>query len=357
VCYPAGASDSCPRAKGSAPPRPYVFTVSATPFVSLEDVQRASAVIAGRVHRTPLLSATLLGRRVRTGAGGGVRLYLKAENLQKTGSFKPRGVLNKLRSLRPEEKRRGLITISAGNHAQALAYGAAAEGLRCVVVMPEGASETKVAASRAYGAEVVIHGTMHQAFEKVEELREARGLTLVHPFDDPFIIAGQGTVGLEILEDLPDVEVVVVPIGGGGLISGIAAAIKQSRPSTRVIGVEPQGAATLTEALRAGKPVRLASVATIADGLTAPIAGAHTLAHVRAFVDEIVLVSEAELSEGVRAVLQHAKLLAEPAGAAGVAALLAGTVAAQSGARVAAVLSGGNVDVARLRQVIQPASE
>ncbi|HLW48275.1 MAG TPA: threonine/serine dehydratase [bacterium] len=328
-------------------------------LVSLQDIRRAREVIAGRVHRTPLLSSALLGRLTPAGRaeGAGVRLFLKAENLQKTGSFKPRGVLNKLRSLSDEEKRRGLITISAGNHAQALAYGAAAEGLRCIVVMLEGASETKVAASRAYGAEVVIHGTMHQAFEKVEELRAARGLTLVHPFEDPFVIAGQGTVGLEVLEDLPDVDVVVVPIGGGGLISGIAAAIKQTRPSARVIGVEPRGAATLTEALRAGRPVRLASVTTIADGLTAPIAGAHTLAHVRAFVDEIVLVSEDELAEGVRAVLQYAKLLAEPAGAAGVAALLAGRVAPLAAdARVAVVLSGGNVDLARLRQVLQPAS-
>jgi threonine dehydratase len=321
----------------------------------LDDIRRARGVIEGRVHRTPLLSAALLGRQAAVRAGvdtGVVRLYLKAENLQKTGSFKPRGVLNKLRSLSAEEKRRGLITISAGNHAQALAYAAAAEGLRCIVVMPEGASETKIAASRAYGAEVVIHGTMHQAFEKVDELRAARGLTLVHPFDDLLIIAGQGTVGLEILEDLPDVDVVIVPIGGGGLISGIAAAIKQSKPDVRVVGVEPHGAPTLTQALAAGRPVRLDSVTTIADGLTAPIAGEHTLAHVRAFVDEIVLVSEEELAAGVRAVLQYAKLLAEPAGAAGVAALLAGRVEAPADARVVAVLSGGNIDLARLRGLV-----
>jgi threonine dehydratase len=329
--------------------------VSGPSLVSVEDIRRAQAVIAGRVHRTPFVSATLLGRRMRVAerAGeAGIRLFLKAENLQKTGSFKPRGVLNKLRSLSAEEKRRGLITISAGNHAQALAFGAAAEGLRCVVVMPEGASETKVAASRAYGAEVVLHGTVHQALEKMEALRAARGLTLVHPFDDPFVIAGQGTVGLEILEDLPDVDVVVVPIGGGGLISGIAAAVKQTRASARVVGVEPYGAPTVTEALRAGRPVRLESIRTIADGLTAPIAGEHTLAHIRAFVDDIVLLSEEELAEGVRAVLQYAKLLAEPAGAAGVAALLAGRVDVPPGARVAVVLSGGNVDVARLKDIL-----
>lgn len=318
--------------------------VAAPQLVSLDDIRRAREVIAGRVHRTPLTSSTLLGRQT------GTRLFFKAENLQKTGSFKPRGVLNKLRHLTAEEKRRGLITISAGNHAQALAYAAAAEGLRCLVVMPEGASETKVAASRAYGAEVLIHGTVQEALAKMHELRESRGLTLVHPYDDPLVIAGQGTVGLEILDDLPDVDLVIVPVGGGGLISGIAAAVKRAQPSARVVGVEPHGAPTLTEALRAGRPVRLERVATIADGLTAPIAGDHTLAHVRALVDEVVLVSDEELAEGVRAALQYTKLLAEPAGAAGLAALLAGRVAAPAGSRVAVVLSGGNIDLGRLKQ-------
>jgi threonine dehydratase len=320
--------------------------VTASSLVSLDDVRRAREVIAGRVHRTPLLSATLLGRQT------GTRLFVKAENLQKTGSFKPRGVLNKLRSLTPEEKRRGLITISAGNHAQALAYAAAVEGLRCVVVMPESASPTKVAASRGYGAEVVLHGTVHEALEEMHELRESRGLTLVHPYDDPFVIAGQGTVGLEILEDLPDVDLVIVPVGGGGLISGIAAAVKRARPSARVIGVEPEGAPTVTDALRAGRPVRLERVATIADGLTAPIAGDHTLAHVRALVDEVVLVSDDEIAEALRVVLQYTKLLAEPAGAAGIAALLARRVTVPADARAAAVVSGGNADLARLRQVL-----
>jgi threonine dehydratase len=198
----------------------------------------------------------------------------------------------------------------------------------------------------------MLHGTVHEALEKMHELRESRGLTLVHPYDDPLVIAGQGTVGLEILEDLPDVDLVIVPVGGGGLISGIAAAVKRTRPSARVIGVEPEGAPTVTEALRAGRPVRLERVATIADGLTAPIAGDHTLAHVRALVDEIVLVSEEELAEGVRAVLQYTKLLAEPAGAAGVAALLARRVSLPAELRAAAVVSGGNVDLARLQQVL-----
>ena len=322
--------------------------VTESPLVSLDDIRDAREAIARGVHRTPLFSSTQLGRRTAPS----VRLFLKAENLQKTGSFKPRGVVNKLRSLTLEEKRRGLITTSAGNHAQALAYAAAVEGLHSVVVMPESASETKVAASRAYGAEVILHGTVLEALDRMRELQESRGLTLVHPYDDPLIIAGQGTVGLEIVEDLPEVDLVIVPVGGGGLISGVAAAVKRARPSARVVGVEPHGAPTVTEALRAGHPVRLERVATIADGLTAPVAGGHTLAHVRALVDEIVLVSEEELAEGVRAVLQYTKLLAEPAGAAGIAALLAGRIAALPEARVAVVVSGGNVDLPRLRQVL-----
>ena len=327
--------------------------MSAPSVVSLDEIRAARDVVAGRLVRTPLLSVDLPAPAGAPASGGAsMPVWLKAENLQKTGSFKPRGVLNKLRHLTAEEKRRGLITISAGNHAQALAYAAAVEGLRATVVMPEAASPTKVAATRGYGAEVVLYGTTQQALDKMHELRDARGLTLVHPYDDPLVIAGQGTAGLEVLEDLADVDVVVVPVGGGGLISGIAAAVKQSRPSARVIGVEPDGAPTMTEALRAGRPVRLERIATIADGLTAPVAGQHTLAHVQALVDDVVLLSDAEIAEGLRAVLRHAKLVAEPAGAAAVAALLAGRVATPPGARVAAVVSGGNVDLGRLQEVL-----
>jgi threonine ammonia-lyase medium form len=305
---------------------------------TLDDIRAAREVIQGRVHRTPLLSSRILGERA------GVRLSLKAENLQKTGSFKPRGVLNKLRHLSADDKRRGLVTISAGNHAQALAYGAATEGLHATVVMPAHASVLKVAACRAYGAEVVLGGTMHEAFERVHQLRDARNLTLVHPYDDPHIIAGQGTVGLEIVEDLPDVDAVVVAIGGGGLISGVASAVKLSRPGARVFGVEPEGAPTLWTALRRHAVIRLDSIDTIADGLTAPMAGELTLAAVQRFVDEVVLVSDAEIREAMKAVLQYAKLVVEPAGAAGLAALLCGRLRVEPGARVAIVLSGGNVD-------------
>jgi len=315
-------------------------------MTALDDIRQAREIIAGRVHRTPLVHSRLLGERT------GLRLFFKAENLQKTGSFKPRGVFNKLHALSGEEKQRGLITVSAGNHAQALAYAAAAEGLQCVVVMPAHASPTKAAASRSYGAEVIMGGTMHEAFDKMQELREARGLTLVHPYDDAAVIAGQGTVGLEILEDLPELEAVVVPIGGGGLISGIAAAIRPARPTARIIGVEPHGAPTMATARERNTPTRLDSLDTIADGLTAPVAGALTFAAVQRLVDEVVLVSDEEIVDAVTATLQYTKLLAEPAGAAGLAALLSGRVRLPAGTRTVVVLSGGNVDAAVLKKLL-----
>lgn len=315
-------------------------------LTTLDEIRRARAVIAGRLHRTPLVHSTALGRLT------GTRLFLKAEALQKTGSFKPRGVLNKLAALPDAEKQRGLVTVSAGNHGQAVAYAAAAEGVRSVIVMMSSASPVKIAACRGYGAEVIIDGDANEAFSKAYELEESRGLTLVHPYDDPFVIAGQGTIGLEILEDLPEVDAVIVPIGGGGLISGIAAAIKLTRPATRVIGVEPHGAPTLHRALERGAPARLDSVDTIADGLAAPIAGELTLAAVQRWVDEIVLVSDDEIAEAMRLILERTKLLAEPAGAAATAALLSGRPSLPSGATVVAMLSGGNVDRSRLKALL-----
>jgi threonine dehydratase len=313
---------------------------------TLGEIWRARAVISGRVHRTPLIRSSALGRQL------GLQLFLKAECLQKTGSFKVRGVLTKLAALSEDEKRRGLITISAGNHGQAVAYAAAAEGVRCVVVMPEYASTAKIDACRGYGAEVIVGGNVHQAFAKARELEEARGLTLVHPYDDPAIIAGQGTIGLEILEDLPGVAAVLVPIGGGGLISGIAAALKLSRPDIRVIGVEPEGAPTLSRALDRGAPVPLESVDTIADGLTGPVAGELTLAAVQLFVDEVVLVSDAEIANAMGLILERTKLLAEPAGAAATAALLARRVGPAAGTQVVSLLSGGNIDRPRLKALL-----
>jgi threonine dehydratase len=296
-------------------------------MVERSDVERAAEVIRGRLHRTPLLSCRTLGPHA----------FLKAELLQRTGSFKPRGVLTKLASLTEAEKARGVIAISAGNHAQAVAWGAAEEGLDALVVMWRGASEAKIAATRGYGAEVDLEASdPREAFERLDVLLAETGRTLVHPFDDPLTIAGQGTVGLEILEDLPDVEVIVVPVGGGGLISGVAVAVAES---ARVIGVEPEGSTALHSALAAGERVEV-TPASIADGLSAPHAGRNALAIAQELVEEVVLVSEREIEEGFRFLYERAKLACEPAGAAAVAAVLAGKVEA---GRVACIVSGGNV--------------
>ena len=295
--------------------------------IDREDVERARDVIAGRLHRTPTLSCSSLAPDA----------FLKAELLQKTGSFKPRGVLTKLASLSAEEKARGIIAISAGNHAQAVAWGAAREGLDALVVMWRGASEAKVAATRGYGAAVDLEAADPRgAFERLEVLLEETGRTLVHPFDDPFTIAGQGTVGLEILEDCPGVETIVVPIGGGGLISGVALA---AAGRARVIGVEPELSTALHSALAAGERVEVTPT-SIADGLNAPHAGRAALTIAREHVEEVVLVSEEEIEEGFRFLYERAKLACEPAGAAAVGAVLAGKV---EGGRTVCIVSGGNV--------------
>jgi threonine dehydratase len=305
--------------------------------LSLDDVLRARETIAGRLHRTPTLTSATLSRRT------GADVRLKAELFQRTGSFKPRGVLNKLAWLGEEEKSRGVIGISAGNHAQAVAYGAAEEGIDALVVMWRGASEQKIAATREYGAQVDLEAANPtEAFARLEQLLDETGRTLVHPFDDPVIQAGQGTVGLELVEDIPQVGVVVVPIGGGGLISGVATALKGLRPDARVIGVEPETSNAMRAALDAGERVEL-TPASIADGLNAPHAGRNALEVVQKRVDDVVLVSDAEIEDAFRFLYARAKLACEPAGAASTAALLAGKVQIEQGETIALVVSGGNV--------------
>jgi threonine dehydratase len=302
--------------------------------VEVGDVEAARETIAGRLHRTPSFPSATLGERT------GAQVFLKAELFQKTGSFKPRGVLTNLGALTPDERRRGVIGISAGNHAQALAWGAAAEGLDALLVMWQGASETKTAATRGYGAEVDLDAAgPTEAFERLNELIEETGRTLVHPFDHPRTIAGQGTVGLELLEDVPAADTVVVPIGGGGLIAGVATAVAGR---ARVVGVEPERSPAMHAALEAGEPVPV-SPSSIADGLGAPFAGTHTLEIVRERVERVVLVTEAEIEEAMRFLYTRAKLACEPAGAASTAALLAGKVPLEQGETVVAVVSGGNV--------------
>ncbi|HEV8249394.1 MAG TPA: pyridoxal-phosphate dependent enzyme [Gaiellaceae bacterium] len=296
-------------------------------MVSPDDVHAAREAIAGRLHRTPVFSSETLGRGV----------FLKAELFQKTGSFKPRGVLTKLASLTPDERRPGVIAISAGNHAQAVAWAAAREGLDALLVMWRGASEAKLAATRGYGASVDLEaGGPAEGFRRLEQLMEETGRTLVHPWDDPLSVAGQGTVGLEILEQVPDVDTIVVPIGGGGLIGGIATV---AAGHARVVGVEPELSTAMHSALAAGERVEVTPT-SIADGLNSPHASKIALPIVRDHVEEVVLVSEEEIEDAFRFLYERAKLACEPAGAVAVAALRAGKVA---GEKVVAVVSGGNV--------------
>lgn len=315
-------------------------------LVGLDDMRAAREVHAGRLHRTPMFTSETLGERV------GARLFLKAELFQKTGSFKPRGALNRLERLSDAEKARGVITMSAGNHAQGVAYAAKLLGVDATVVMPAAAPQSKVDATRGYGAQVILHGSHKDLLPKVQELQRERDLTFVHPFDDPYVIAGQGTVGLEIMEDVPDADVVIVPVGGGGLIAGVAAAVKALRPQARVIGVEPEGAPGLTLSLRDDAPAHLESSDTIADGLAAPFVGDLNFAHVKAFVDDVVLLSDEEIAAGLRLLMERAKLQAEPSGAAAFAALLAGKVSVPRDAKVVCIVSGGNVDHARLKVLL-----
>jgi threonine dehydratase len=296
--------------------------------IGREEVERAARLLAGRLHRTPTLSSRTLGPDV----------FLKAELLQKTGSFKPRGVLTKLASLTPEEKSRGVIASSAGNHAAALAFGAALEGTTALVVMTSDASVQKRDAALAYGAEVDQQAeSMAEIFARMNELREETGRVLVHPFDDPLVLAGQGTVGLELLEDAPVVERIVVPCGGGGLFSGIA--VVAAAADVEVVPVEPETSRALYEGVRNGKSTPVGA-RSIADGLNAPFAGELAIGTARALGIEPVLVSEDEIAEGFRFLYERAKLACEPAGAAAVAALLAGKIEPK---RTACVVSGGNV--------------
>ena len=314
--------------------------------VSLADVEAARARIAPHVHRTPLLGSATLGRMTGTVLG------LKAENLQRTGSFKARRALNAVLQLSPEQRTRGIVTLSAGNHGQGLAYAAALMGVRCVVFMPENATPTKVEAIKGYGAVARYAPSMETLFAEMEAYRATHGLHFVHPFADPAIVAGQGTVGLEILEDCPDVEAAVVCVGGGGLLAGMALAIKARRPEVRVIGVEPEGAAAVSRSLAAGRPVTLERIETVADGLAAPFAAALTQEVIERHVDAVVLVTDDEIVEAMGLILERTKLLVEPPGAAAVAGLLSGKARVPRGVRVVATLSGGNVDRDKLKRLL-----
>ncbi|HKG57241.1 MAG TPA: pyridoxal-phosphate dependent enzyme [Candidatus Limnocylindrales bacterium] len=327
-------------------------------IVPLEQIVDARAALEGQVNRTPILSSATAASIVEAVSGVRLadgRLHVKAEHLQKTGSFKARATRTKIASLTHADRGAGIVTLSAGNAAQAYAWAAREARVHATVVMPAAAVRSKVEACLGYGADVVLHGGhVGETWEKVQELIRDRGLVYCPPFDDPNVIAGNGSVGLEILDDLPDVDVVVAGVGGGGLISGVAAALKESRPSVRVYGVEPELSNAVSLALEAGKVVPISPV-SVADGLGAPFAGEWTLAMVQRYVDEIVLLDDPTILGGIRFAAERMKQVLEPAGAAALAAVLAGRIPVRSGDSVCVVASGGNVELGRLGELLAAA--
>jgi threonine dehydratase len=317
--------------------------------IPISAIREAAARLQPHLDRTPVLSARALGERA------GVSLVLKVESLQKTGSFKPRGALNVVLTLPEAARARGLVTVSAGNHAQAVAWAARVVGVPCTVVMPSDAPRSKVEAVREYGASIIAHADRATLFDRLHEEQARSGAAFVHPFDDPAGLAGAGTVGLELVEQAPDLDAVLVPIGGGGLMAGVACAVKALRPTCRVIGVELAEGPGMMPALAAGKPVPVPRPKTLADGLTPPFVGAIPLEVAKRHVDEIVLVSEDDIALAMRAFFERARLVVEGSGAAATAALLAKRITLPPGTRVAAIVSGGNVDPERFAALYDPA--
>lgn len=318
--------------------------------VTLSSINTARSRIGDAIHLSPCQLSHHLSERI------GLPIYLKLENLQRTGSFKERGALNKLLTLSPEERERGVIAASAGNHAQGVAFHATRLGIRSQIVMPQATPLVKVVSTRGFGAEVVLHGANYdEACEEALNRCTQEGLTFIHPFDDPVVIAGQGTIGLELLEQVPDLEAVVVPIGGGGLISGVACALKERNPKIRVIGVEPEKLPSMLRAREAGMPVTIAPQATIADGIAVRRAGDVTLPLVSRYVDEIVTVDDEEIASAILMLLEQEKTLAEGAGAAALAALLQSKASLQHlrNRRTAVLVCGGNIDVTLLAKIIE----
>lgn len=314
--------------------------------ISLSEVERARTITAAHLHRTPMLTSRTLGERI------GATAYLKAENFQRTGSFKPRGALFAVASLTPAQGAKGIVTMSAGNAAAAIAYAASAEGVKVTVVMPESAPQMKVDATRGYGAEIRFAADMSALRALVAQIQDETGAYFLHPYDDDAMISGHGSLGLEILDDVPDADVIVAGVGGGGLISGVAVAIAAKRTGARIIGVEPEGDPAMRLALDAGKPVPLTSIKTIADGLAAPIAGTRGLDICQRLIADVVVIPDAAIVEGMRFLFERAKLVAEPAGAAATGALLAGRIPIKNGERVVSIVSGGNVDRARFAELL-----
>jgi len=315
--------------------------------VTLASIQSARERIRGHLYLSPARHSPGLSEMI------GKPVFLKLDNLQRTGAFKERGALNKILTLTPEERSRGVIAASAGNHAQAVAYHAGREGLRSRIVMPLMTPLVKVAATSSYGADVILHGANYDdACAEALRQSEASGMTFLHPFDDDEVISGQGTIGLELLEQIPGLEAVIVPIGGGGLIAGVACAIKESNPNVRVIGVQTERLPSMLRATEAGHPVTVPAEATIADGIAVRRAGEKTVPLVKKYVDQLVTVEEEEIASAILVLLEREKTLAEGAGAAALAALLEKKTAL-NGERTAVLVCGGNIDVTLLSRIIE----
>ncbi len=316
-------------------------------MLSLEDVRQARERLAPVIHRTAILPSRTFS------ALSGNEVFLKPENLQKTGSFKLRGAYNRIATLSAEEKARGVIASSAGNHAQGVALSAAIHGVKATIVMPARAPVAKVMATQGYGAEVVLHGAVYdEAFRHARELQAERGLTFLHPFNDPMVMAGQGTVALEMLEDLPDLEALVVPIGGGGLIAGMAVTAKALKPGIRVIGVEAEGFDAMRQSMLEGEIITVKAGSTLADGIAVKKPGDQTFPLIQRHVDAIVTVTEEEIAQAILLLLERAKWLVEGAGAVALAAVVDRKVGL-AGAKVGVVLSGGNIDINLLSAIIE----
>ena len=317
-------------------------------MVTLEDVQAARERIRDALYLSPCARTETLSRVT------GTQAFLKLDNLQMTGAYKERGALNKLLTLGEPERARGLIAASAGNHAQAVAYHAGRLGVLATIVMPETTPIMKVANTRSHGARVVLFGSsFDEAYSEARRMEREEGLTFVHPFDDEVVIAGQGTLGLEVVEQVPGLDAVLVPVGGGGLISGVAVAVKALSPRVKVIGVEAEVLPCMQAAVEAGELVTLAAASTLADGIAVKRAGEITFEHVQALVDAIVTVSEEEIASSILYLLEKEKTVVEGAGAVGVAALLHHKLPRLEGKRVCSVISGGNIDVNVVARVIE----
>jgi len=317
-------------------------------MVTLADVQAARERLLPVIHRTAMLPSRTFSDL------SGLDVFMKSENLQKTGSFKLRGAFNRIATLTQEEKDRGVIASSAGNHAQGVAFGAAVHGVKATVVMPETAPVAKVMATQAYGAEVVLHGGIYdEAFRRAKELQAEHGYTFLHPFNDPAVIAGQGTIALEMLEDCPDMEAAVLPVGGGGLAAGVALALKSLKPGIKVYGVEAERFDSMRQSLEEGEILNVKGLPTLADGIAVKRPGDVTFGLLQTWLDGIVTVTEDEIAESILMLLERNKFVVEGAGAVGVAALMAGKLPLAPGTRTGVVLSGGNIDINVVSTIIE----